>query len=54
MKNALRAGGIELHSGCECDQFPASKDGRFLIPTLLDSGRVALTAMVNWPEGLKK
>ena len=36
-------------------RYDVSKDGRFLIPTLLDSaGTVSMTAIVNWRAGLKK
>jgi Tol biopolymer transport system component len=36
-------------------RYDVSKDGRFLIPTLLDSaGTVSMTAIVNWTAGLKK
>jgi hypothetical protein len=36
-------------------RYDVSKDGRFLIPTLLDSGgTVSMTAIVNWAAGLKK
>jgi dipeptidyl aminopeptidase/acylaminoacyl peptidase len=35
--------------------FDVSKDGRFLIPTLLDQGASEpLTVVLNWPEMLKK
>jgi Tol biopolymer transport system component len=36
-------------------RYDVSKDGRFLIPTLLESaGTVSMTAIVNWTAGLKK
>ena len=36
-------------------RYDVSKDGRFLIPTVLDSaGTVSMTAIVNWTAGLKK
>ena len=36
-------------------RYDVSKDGRFLIPTLLDSpGTVPMTAIVNWTAGIKK
>ena len=36
-------------------RYDVSKDGRFLIPTLLDSGgTVSMTAIVNWAAGPKK
>jgi Tol biopolymer transport system component len=36
-------------------RYDVSKDGRFLIPTLLDSGgTVSMTAIVNWAAGLMK
>jgi Tol biopolymer transport system component len=36
-------------------RYDVSKDGRFLVPTLLDSGgTVSMTAIVNWAAGLKK
>jgi serine/threonine protein kinase len=36
-------------------RYDVSKDGRFLIPTLLDlGGTVSMTAIVNWAAGLKK
>jgi Tol biopolymer transport system component len=36
-------------------RYDVSKDGRFLIPTLLDSGgTVSMTAIVNWAAGMKK
>ena len=36
-------------------RYDVSKDGRFLIPTLLESGgTVSMTAIVNWAAGMKK
>jgi len=36
-------------------RYDVSKDGRFLIPTLVESaGTVSMTAIVNWTAGLKK
>ena len=36
-------------------RYDVSKDGRFLIPTLIEStGTVSMTAIVNWTAGLKK
>jgi Tol biopolymer transport system component len=40
--------------GDEADTFDVSKDGRFLIPTVIEQSGAPITVVVNWTAGLNK
>jgi eukaryotic-like serine/threonine-protein kinase len=41
-------------SGAQTDRFDVAKDGRFLIPAVVEQSGGAITVVVNWTAGLNK